>query len=205
MREAAAATADEALDLGVIDVIAADVPDLLRQLDGRKVTVAGSEITLALSDAPVEDVPLSPFEIFLNTIVNPTFAAILLTLGLNALLFRAVEPRRLPGRHHRRHLFDPGVLRARRTQCELGRAGVRHPGVCALRARYQGADPRRAHRWRRGQLYPGRIYAVRHLWAACAMGCDHRLRARVGRLLRLCGREGHDRVSGAARPPAWKA
>ena len=39
--EAAAATADEALALGVIDVIARDVPDLLQQLDGRRVTVAG--------------------------------------------------------------------------------------------------------------------------------------------------------------------
>ena len=44
--EAAAATADEALALGVIDVIAKDVPDLLRQLNGRTVTVDGEEITL---------------------------------------------------------------------------------------------------------------------------------------------------------------
>ena len=60
MSEAAAATADEALTLGVIDVIAQDVPDLLQQLDGRTVTVAGKAVTLQLAGAPVEEVPLRP-------------------------------------------------------------------------------------------------------------------------------------------------
>lgn len=90
--EAAAATADEALALGVIDAVAEDVPDLLRQLDGRTVTVDGQEITLRLSDAPVEEMPLSPLEGFLNQITNPTLAAILLTIGLNAILFELSNP-----------------------------------------------------------------------------------------------------------------
>ncbi len=90
--EAAAATADEALALGVIDVVAADLPDLLRQLDGRVVEVDGEAITLRLSDLPVEDVPLSPLEGFLNQITNPALAAILLTIGLNAILFELSNP-----------------------------------------------------------------------------------------------------------------
>ncbi len=90
--EAAAATADEALALGVIDAVAQDVPDLLRQLDGRTVTVAGKEVKLALKDSPIEEVPLSPIEGFLNTITNPTLAAILLTIGLNAILFELSSP-----------------------------------------------------------------------------------------------------------------
>jgi membrane-bound serine protease (ClpP class) len=90
--EAAAATADEALSLGVIDVVAQDVPDLLKQLDGRKVTVAGEEITLQLSDQSVEEVPLGPIQSFLNIITNPTLAAILLTIGLNAILFELSSP-----------------------------------------------------------------------------------------------------------------
>ena len=76
----------------MIDVIAADVPDLLRQLDGRTVTVAGEEITLRLSDLPVEEVPLSPLQNFLNIITNPALAAILLTIGLNAVLFEISSP-----------------------------------------------------------------------------------------------------------------
>ena len=90
--EAAAATADEALDLGVIDAIATDVPDLLRQLDGRTVVVAGKEVTLQLKGRPIEQVPLSPIENFLNTITNPALAAILLTIGLNAILFELSNP-----------------------------------------------------------------------------------------------------------------
>ena len=90
--EAAAATADEALALGVIDAVAVDVPDLLRQLDGRAVQVDGAEITLRLGDLPVEDVPLSPLEGFLNQLTNPALAAILLTIGLNAILFEISSP-----------------------------------------------------------------------------------------------------------------
>lgn len=90
--EAAAATADEALNLGVIDIIARDVPDLLRQLDGRTINVAGEEVTLNLKDAPVEEVPLGPIQNFLNTIASPALAAILLTIGLNAILFELSSP-----------------------------------------------------------------------------------------------------------------
>ncbi len=90
--EAAAATADEALALGVIDAVAQDVPDLLRQLDGKTVTVAGSEIKLKLKDQPIETEPLTPLEDFLNIITNPTLAAILLTIGLNAILFELSSP-----------------------------------------------------------------------------------------------------------------
>jgi membrane-bound serine protease (ClpP class) len=96
--QAAAATADEALQLGVIDAVANDVPDLLRQLDGRTVIVAGQPVKLQLSDRPVEQVPLSPFEDFLNAITNPAIATILLTIGLNALLFEISSPgATLPG------------------------------------------------------------------------------------------------------------
>jgi membrane-bound serine protease (ClpP class) len=90
--EAAAATAEEALSLGVVDVLAADVPDLLRQLDGREVQVAGETVRLQLSDSPVEDVPLSPLEGLLNQVTNPAIAALLLTIGLNAIIFELSSP-----------------------------------------------------------------------------------------------------------------
>lgn len=90
--EAAAATADEALQLGVIDIVAKNVPDLLKQLDGRTVTVADKSIKLQVSDRPVEEIALNPIEIFFNTITNPALAAILLTIGLNALLFELANP-----------------------------------------------------------------------------------------------------------------
>jgi membrane-bound serine protease (ClpP class) len=90
--EAAAATADEALDLGVVDVVAKDVPDLLEKMDGKTVTVRGEQVTLRLRDRAVEEIPLNPLEELLNTITSPAIAAILLTIGLNAILFELSNP-----------------------------------------------------------------------------------------------------------------
>lgn len=90
--EAAAATADEALTLGVVDVVAQDVPDLLAQLNGKRVTVRGEQVTLALRGRTVEEFPLNPLEGLLNTVTNPAIAAILLTIGLNAILFELSNP-----------------------------------------------------------------------------------------------------------------
>lgn len=90
--EAAAATADEALALGVIDAVARDVPELLAKLDGKAVTVRGKTMTLQLVGRPVEEIPLNPLESLLNTITNPAIAAILLTIGLNAILFELSNP-----------------------------------------------------------------------------------------------------------------
>ena len=90
--EAAAATADEALALGVIDVVAKDVPELITKLDGQTVTVRGEPVTLLLRGQPVEEIPLNPLEGLLNAITNPAIAAILLTIGLNAILFEISSP-----------------------------------------------------------------------------------------------------------------
>lgn len=90
--EAAAATADEALALGVVDVLAVDVNDLLAQLDGREVQVAGQIVTLRLDDVSVEVVPLNALEGLLNQITNPAIAALLLTIGLNAIIFELSSP-----------------------------------------------------------------------------------------------------------------
>jgi membrane-bound serine protease (ClpP class) len=65
---------------------------LLRQFDGRTVNVSGQEVKLQLAGAPVQDVPLTPVERFFVTIINPTIAAILLTLGINGLLFELSNP-----------------------------------------------------------------------------------------------------------------
>lgn len=89
---AKASTAQEALDLGAVDVIAADLPDLLAQLDGRTVVVAGKERTLELAGAETVEYEPSFFEQFLAVLGNPVVAAILLTLGLNALLYELSAP-----------------------------------------------------------------------------------------------------------------
>jgi membrane-bound serine protease (ClpP class) len=91
--EARAATAEEALDLGVIDFIATDLSDLLRQMDGFKVELHdGREVTLQTEGAPIEEEPMTAVERFLHTITNPNIAFILLTLGINGILFELSSP-----------------------------------------------------------------------------------------------------------------
>jgi membrane-bound serine protease (ClpP class) len=92
IEEAKAATADEALSMGVIDLIAPDLNELLAGLDGLTVTVAGQEVTLATEGLPLNPLPMTPVEQLLHLITNPTIAFILLTLGLNAILFELSSP-----------------------------------------------------------------------------------------------------------------
>src|SRR5258706_3093269 len=53
VREAVSLPATDALKLKVVDLIADDVPDLLRRLDGREVPVAGGSVRLATRGAPI--------------------------------------------------------------------------------------------------------------------------------------------------------
>ena len=92
IEEAKAATADEALELGVIDFVASDLADLLNQMDGFQVSVKGQDVTLQTAGATVRELPMTFAEQFLHIITNPTIAFILLTLGLNAILFELSSP-----------------------------------------------------------------------------------------------------------------
>ncbi len=92
VQEAAAATADQALELGVIDFIATDTRDLLEQLDGFVVTVRGEDEQLQTSNATLVERSLSSLQEFLNFIANPTVAALLLTVGSAGLLAEVWNP-----------------------------------------------------------------------------------------------------------------
>ncbi len=92
IEEAKAATAEEALELKVIDFVALELDDLLRQMDGFQVTVRNQERTLHTADAAIRELPMTFVEQFLHTITNPTIAFLLLTIGINALLFELSSP-----------------------------------------------------------------------------------------------------------------
>lgn len=92
IQEAKAATAQEALDLGVIDFVAANLDDLLGQMDGFKATVDGREVVLRTAGARIQELPMTAVEQLLHIITNPTIAFILLTIGLNAILFELSSP-----------------------------------------------------------------------------------------------------------------
>ena len=92
IEEAKAATAEEALEMGVIDFVAYDLDHLLEQMDGFTVEVNGQEMSLHVANAEVRDLPMNFVEQFLHIITNPTIAFILLTIGINAILFELSSP-----------------------------------------------------------------------------------------------------------------
>lgn len=92
VREAANLSASDALAGGVIDLIASDMDDLLRQLDGRTLTVDGKPVKLALGGATVQRVtPGWRYEI-LSLITDPNIAYILLMVGIYGLILEFYHP-----------------------------------------------------------------------------------------------------------------
>src|SRR5258706_2007003 len=92
VREAVSLTAEEALAQKVIDVIAADVPQLLQKVDGRKVSASGAE--RALQTAGASRVAWEPDwrTRFLSVITDPTIAYVLMLLGIYAIIFELAHP-----------------------------------------------------------------------------------------------------------------
>ncbi len=90
--EAAAADAEEALKLGLIDLIAEDVNDLLHKVDGRSVKGRFGTRTLHTAQARIVEYPLSPLEDFLNQIITPTLALLLITLGIQLIIAEFSQP-----------------------------------------------------------------------------------------------------------------
>jgi membrane-bound serine protease (ClpP class) len=88
VRENLAVTAREALELGVIDLIATDLDDLLEQLAGR--VVNGSALDVAT--APVETFRMNFTERFFHIITEPNIAYLLLSLGTLLLLAEIADP-----------------------------------------------------------------------------------------------------------------
>jgi len=90
VRESVSLTAEEAKATDVIEFVAVDLDDLLRQLDGYTTIPKG--ITLHTAGAPVVQVPMSWRDRLLHTIVDPNIAFILLLLGIYGLIFEFQSP-----------------------------------------------------------------------------------------------------------------
>jgi len=92
VREAVSLSADEALKLKVIDVIARDVPELLKKLDGRKVNVLGAERTLGLTGANIVTLEPDWRSRLLAVIADPSIAYLLMLAGIFGLFFEFSNP-----------------------------------------------------------------------------------------------------------------
>jgi membrane-bound serine protease (ClpP class) len=86
-------TESEARAAGLVEIVARDVPDLVAQLDGRRVSrVGGAETTLALQNARVEARPMGGVERALGVVSDPNVAYVLFLVGLVGLYFELSTP-----------------------------------------------------------------------------------------------------------------
>ncbi|HDM89798.1 MAG TPA: nodulation protein NfeD [candidate division WOR-3 bacterium] len=92
VRESESITSEEALKLGVIDLIALDLNELLKKLDGRKIALDGDTVVLRTSEAEVVEVKMGLRERLLSILTNPNIAYILLILGFYGLFFELSHP-----------------------------------------------------------------------------------------------------------------
>lgn len=92
VRESVSITAEEALKLGVIDLIAKDLEGLLKAIDGRKVDTVLGEKVLDVKDAEVITREMGWRLKILDTISNPNVAYILMMIGLAGLYFELSNP-----------------------------------------------------------------------------------------------------------------
>lgn len=82
VRQSKSYTEKEAQDLGLIDVVASDIPSLLNQVDGRTVTrFDGSKAALHTRDARLENIDPTVREELLDHLMDPNLAVLILVLG----------------------------------------------------------------------------------------------------------------------------
>lgn len=95
VRDGVSASAEEALALGVVEIVAADLDDLIAQAHGRDVVLASGPVTLDLADAAVTEIDKTFAEEALAVITDPNIAFLLLNLGFVGLLvsfYNGLEP-----------------------------------------------------------------------------------------------------------------
>jgi membrane-bound serine protease (ClpP class) len=93
VREAATLSANGALQAGVIDLVARDLPELLSKVDGRVVEVAGGKTQrLATKGSVTEAIDPGWTSRFLAVITDPNVAFILLMVGIYGLIFEFMSP-----------------------------------------------------------------------------------------------------------------
>jgi len=92
VREAVSLSAEEALKLKVIDLVAADVPDLLKRVNGRKLSVLGKDTTLDTEGAALARAEPDWRSRVLAVITDPSIAYILMLVGIYGLFFEFSNP-----------------------------------------------------------------------------------------------------------------
>jgi membrane-bound serine protease (ClpP class) len=90
--EAKAVSASEALEAGLVDFIAANLDDLLGQLDGYQVKTAAGTLALRTANVRVEEIEATLIEQLLALLTNPNFVFLLLNLGILSIFIELSSP-----------------------------------------------------------------------------------------------------------------
>ena len=92
VRQAVSLSAEEALENGVIDLLAKDLDELLQQLDGREVQLPLGSRKLATADVRMESLEPDWRSELLSILSNPNVAYILMLVGLYGLIYEFANP-----------------------------------------------------------------------------------------------------------------
>jgi membrane-bound serine protease (ClpP class) len=92
VRDAASLPAKEAVEQGVVDLLARDLNDLLEKLDGRAVKIAGGEVTLSTDGMAVIELEPDWHSRLLAIVSNPNIAYVLMLVGIYGLIYEFSNP-----------------------------------------------------------------------------------------------------------------
>ena len=84
--------AEDAVRLHVADLEANDIPSLLRQVDGREVPRTHGTLTIHSAGALVDDFPMPWWQVFLNALIDPTIAALLILVAGYGIITEMSNP-----------------------------------------------------------------------------------------------------------------
>ena len=90
--ESFSVTETDAVEQRIVDLVAADVQDLLAQIDGRTVELAGVRVELRTKGADAVLMPMSKRQEFLAILTHPNIAYLLMMLGTLGLIFEFTHP-----------------------------------------------------------------------------------------------------------------
>jgi membrane-bound serine protease (ClpP class) len=90
--ESASITSDEALDLNVIDLIATDTDELLKELNGTVIDKNNMSFVLSTDNYTTENINMNFLSKFLHIITNPNIAYVLFILGIFGIIYEFAQP-----------------------------------------------------------------------------------------------------------------
>ncbi len=92
VRKSVSIQASEAVEKGVVDLLAPSLEELLAKIDGRALQAGGRTVTLATAGAPVVTVSMTLKQRILSFLSHPNVAYLLMLLGFYGIFFELSSP-----------------------------------------------------------------------------------------------------------------